>query len=472
MGKVLLTTAVVLAVCILGTARGGSWYVDSSVSSPGNGMSWDSAFRAIQQGIEKASHGDVITVAQGIYVENIHFVGKNIIVRSTNPNDPAVVAATIIDGNKADSVVTFNGTENASCILSGFTIRNGKGGAGGGVRGNDALATIQFNLIGLNEAATVGGGLYGCNGLITGNVITQNAAAGSGGGLSDCDGKVVNNVITQNAAEDGGGLANCLEEIRNNTIRHNSAVYVGGGLFSCYGLIQNNVISGNSARYGGGMDSCDSIVNNTIVNNSATISGGGLRQSVSEAGTANCIIWGNEAPDDPQVELVASVANPTYSCIQDWTGGGTGNTAFEPDFVDPNGADGDPSTTWDNNYRLAASSVCIDRGSNEALESPRLDRDGNLRIAYGNRSLTVDMGAFEYNSKRFAITEIVPLDANSVSLTWTSQPDNSYALWFLEDAPTGAWVNVDTIASQGAATSCNVPLDSSLTGFWIVEMAE
>jgi hypothetical protein len=472
MRKVLLTTAVVSAVCILGTAQGSSWYVDRSVTSPGNGTSWDSAFRAIQQGIEKASHGDVVTVAQGIYVENIHFVGKNILVRSTNPNDPAVVAATIIDGDEADSVVTFNGTENASCILTGFTIRNGKGGAGGGVRGNDSLATIQFNLIGLNEATTVGGGLYGCNGLITGNIITQNSAAGSGGGLSDCDGKVVNNVITQNAADDGGGLAHCLGETRNNSIRHNSAIYAGGGLFSCYGLIQNNVISGNSARYGGGMDSCDSIVNDTIVNNSATISGGGLRQSVSEAGTANCIIWGNETPDDPQVSLGGTATNPTYSCIQDWTGGGTGNFALEPDFVDSNGSDGDPSTTWDNNYRLSSSSACIDRGNNDAYEFPRLDKDGNLRITYGNRSLTVDMGAFEYNSMRFTITEIAPLDATSVSLTWTSQPNNSYVLWFLQDASAGAWVNVDTIASQGATTSSDVSLGSSFTGFWIVEMAE
>jgi hypothetical protein len=414
----------------------------------------------------------VVTVAQGIYVENIQFGGRNIVLRSTNPTDPAVVAATVIDGNRARSVVTFDGTENASCVLSGFTIRNGLAVAGGGVRGNDALATIQLNLIGLNEA-NVGGGLHRCDGLITGNIITQNSAEGSGGGLSQCDGKVVNNVISQNSAEDGGGLANCLGEIRNNAIRHNPAEYAGGGLFMCPGSIQNNVVSGNSARYGGGMHSCDNIVNSTVVANSATMRGGGIHyQSLSDGDIANCIIWGNEALEGPQVYLDTGVDNPTYCCIQDWTEGGTGNFALEPDFTDPSGPDGDPSTTWDNDYRLSAISVCIDRGNNDAHAFPQLDRDGNLRIAYGNRSLTVDMGAFEYNSGRFAVTGIAPFDDASVSLTWNSQPNNKYTLWFLADASSTAWVKGPTVASQGSATSHNVPFGTNMTGYCIVEMVE
>jgi len=404
------------------------WYVDASASGSGDGRTWQNAFSTIQQGIDAASGGDAVTVAEGTYVENIQFGGKNIVLHSTNPNDAAVVAATVIDGNRAGAVVTFDGTENASCVLSGFTIRNGKGSGGGGVRGNDALATIQFNLIGLNEARS-GSGLHGCDGLILGNVITQNsshtdAGFANGGGLHHCNGKILNNVITQNSADVGGGLAYCQGEIRNNIIRHNSAVYEGGGLYNCTnGLIQNNVISGNAANRGGGLYECKNVVNNTIVANSAGSSGGGARYG-SLPSVTNCIIWGNEAPLGPQI-WSGSVGGVEYSCIQDWTEGGTGNTALEPDFVDPTGPDGDPTTTWDNDYRLSPSSVCIDRGSNEAHEFPRLDKDGNLRIAYGHRSLTVDMGAYEYNSNRFAVTEITPFDTNSLSLTWTSQPNNS-----------------------------------------------
>lgn len=460
-----------LVLSFVSICHAASWYVDGSVASSGDGRSWATAVRTIQEGIDKSSSGDAVNVAQGIYVENIHFHGRNILLRSTNPTDPAVVAATIIDGNDAGPVVTFLTTENPSCFLSGFTIRNGRAARGGGVCGNGGHATIQFNLIGLNEATAEGGGLWACDGLVTGNIITRNSAGDSGGGISKSYGRIVNNMITQNSAEStGGGLAESGEEIRGNTIRRNSADH-GGGLYRCFGLIQDNLISGNEAAfYGGGTYNCITLVNNTIVANSATAGGGGVAGEMHvSAEIANCIIWGNEADEDPQTYLVS---NPTYCCIQDWTGGGTGNVTLDPDFVDPNGPDGDPSTTWDNDYRLTASSVCIDRGNNDAHAFPRLDKDGNLRIAYGSFSLTIDMGAFEYNSKRFAIAEVAPVAENSLTLTWNSQPGNSYTLWFREDASTLAWVEGPTIASQGASTLYTVPVGASRTGYCIVQMVE
>jgi hypothetical protein len=72
-----------------------------------------------------------VIVAQGTYVENVRLKGKNIIVRNTDPSDPEAVKGTIIDGSRSDSVVTFSGTEKASCVLAGFTIRNGKADYGG-----------------------------------------------------------------------------------------------------------------------------------------------------------------------------------------------------------------------------------------------------------------------------------------------------------------------------------------------------
>jgi hypothetical protein len=61
--------------------------------------------------INVAEDGDVIIIHPGTYYENINFLGKAITLRGTDPTDSSVVAATIIDGNQADRVVTFDHDE-------------------------------------------------------------------------------------------------------------------------------------------------------------------------------------------------------------------------------------------------------------------------------------------------------------------------------------------------------------------------
>jgi hypothetical protein len=89
-------------------------------------------FNNIQAAIDDANDGDTVIVAKGTYIvakgtyyENINFNGKNIVLTSTDPNDEAVVAGTVIDGNSSGRVITFSGSENTGCVLTGFTITNG-----------------------------------------------------------------------------------------------------------------------------------------------------------------------------------------------------------------------------------------------------------------------------------------------------------------------------------------------------------
>lgn len=143
-----------LASCIPAGAT--TWHVDAAISSPGDGASWATAFSGIQDGINAARGGDTVLVARGTYVENIHSVGLNITLRSTDPWDATVVANTIIDGNQSGPVVIFLGTENETWILAGFTIRNGYGHFGGrygaGIYGGGTHATIRNNIIVGNRA--------------------------------------------------------------------------------------------------------------------------------------------------------------------------------------------------------------------------------------------------------------------------------------------------------------------------------
>jgi hypothetical protein len=79
----------------------------------------------IQHAIDDAAFSDEIVLREGTYYENIYFTGKNITLGSTDPNDPTVVAATLIDGGDQGPVVTVFGTQETDCVLAGLTITGG-----------------------------------------------------------------------------------------------------------------------------------------------------------------------------------------------------------------------------------------------------------------------------------------------------------------------------------------------------------
>ncbi|MBN2209368.1 MAG: hypothetical protein JW759_08745 [Candidatus Coatesbacteria bacterium] len=215
-------------------------------------------FTTIQAAMDAAVDGDVIIAYPGTYYENIHFGGKNITLRSLDPEDEEVVASTIIDGGQNGSVVMFSGTEGETSLLSGFTIINGISTYdGGGVRG------------GANPGPGTHAGINNCT--ISGNL----AEWGCGGGLYRCDGPISNCTISGNSAEYGGGLDHCDGPISNCTISGNEVRYFGGGLHWCSGPICECAISDNSARKGGGLCYCNGTISNCTISCSTSAGDGG-----------------------------------------------------------------------------------------------------------------------------------------------------------------------------------------------------
>ena len=233
-------------------------------------------FNTIQEAIDHCWDGGTVIVAQGTYFETIYFNGKPITVRSTDPDNWDVVAATIIDANYLDSAVVFRNNEGADSILEGFTVQKGDGYGDCGIHCLDSAPTIRRCII------------QNCNykGIY-------------------CLGTGLNTIIT------------------DNIIRNNDAF----GIY-CYAysspIITNNLIYGNNNDgIASQLAGTVTVRNNTIINN-----GRGISESTSSTPPAvsNCILWGNG--DD------LSACTATYSCIEDGDAG-TGNISTNPLF-EPN----------------------------------------------------------------------------------------------------------------------------------------
>jgi len=432
----------VLSVCFLmfigSSLPAASWYVDGSVPKPGDGTSWEKAFKKIQSAIDKAANGDTVIVAKETYVENVNFNGKNIVLRSTDPTDWNVVKETVIDGNQAGSVVTLLGTEDETCILAGFTIRNGTGTWGGDPP----------------YVAFYGGGICGSLDMATMPRAT-----------------IRNNIITGNSAESAGGISGCAGVIENCIITGNRSTgtsapnWCGGGIGFCNGIIQNNLIAGNVAPCGGAISFSNAVFrNNVVVGNAAPGNhGGGLAHLGTSPYTppggsiSNCIIWGNTSPTGAQVY---DSVTPSHCCIQDWTGGGDGNISLNPQFVDRDGPDDDPNTFEDNDYHLSAASPCIDAGTNEDWMNGATDLDGNARILLGAFSLVVDIGAYEY---RFDLA-IARSVEGGVELSWTMRPQTSYSVLSSPHMSTQPWTEETTIlGGKSGGPSAWIDVDRTST---------
>lgn len=114
------------------------------------------AFQTIQKAIDAAKTLDTVVVQPGIYKENIDFKGKAIVVTSTDPNDPEVVAGTIVHGASGNaSTVTFRYGETERSILDGLTVRNGVNGV---TCQSPAQPTIKRCVITQNTFNGIGGG--------------------------------------------------------------------------------------------------------------------------------------------------------------------------------------------------------------------------------------------------------------------------------------------------------------------------
>jgi hypothetical protein len=284
-------------------------------------MTTGKRYPCIQQAINDSDDGDRIVVDAGIWQfrESINFKGKSITLTSTDPSDPAVVATTVIHGDRQMPVVTFSASDvDSKGVLSGFTITDGNDG----IYCTDANATIT-----------------NCS-------ILGNKNRGIDVRIPTDWRKIVRITNCNIVANGGDGVyARCR---------------VSPPLTNC--VIAGNKKSGVDARQSPIITNC------TIAQNELCgVSG-------HNAKITNCIIWANSGP---QISDYGSRLFVTYSNVQGgWAG--LGDISADPCFARAGYWEGD---VWvDGDYHLqsqagrwdpgiskwisdASTSLCIDAGN-------------------------------------------------------------------------------------------------------------
>ncbi|MEW6214087.1 MAG: fibronectin type III domain-containing protein [bacterium] len=264
--------------------------------------------QSIQAAIEAAHDGDVIIIHEGIYHEKINFKGKAITVKSADPNNPDVVAATIIDGGGSGVVITFNTDEESDSILSGITVQNGKGSMGGGIYCTSSPVITNCTITG--NSAKYGGGIccMGSSAAIKNCNISENSSTWVAGGVycGFSSSAITSCTISKNSTlYDGGGILLVLSSspVSDCNITENSAGYDGGGIYclDSSSSITNTLIHGNSASSMGGGIYCSSsndlvVTKCTIERNSAD-SGGGIYLDNSSPTITDCLFRENSPGD-------------------------------------------------------------------------------------------------------------------------------------------------------------------------------
>jgi hypothetical protein len=383
-------------------------YVDADAFGTPDGTSWSTAFRTLQDGLAAASAGDEVRVAQGRYQPD-QGAGRT-------PGDReasfALVSGVIVKGGHAgygQPQPDSRDFERYASVLSGDLKGNDLGASVG--RADNSFHVVTAS--GIAPSAT-----------LDGFTIVAGQADGHhfqryGGGVFLQTGSpvIVNCQIRDNTAAIGGGLA-CLgaaPAIANCRISGNRALVFGGGLHNEESVTEltNCLLTGNSsdtANLTGGSALCNlggtlAATNCTIADNGAAV-GRAIISFVWDPSYPGTITIHNSILHNGGNEIWSNSPWMVTVSSSNVQGGhaGPGNLNADPRFIS-RGTVSIEGQWVEGDYRLDASSPCLNKGNASLLPMDLLDLDGDsdtnellpvdLDGADRIRGTAVDQGAYE-----------------------------------------------------------------------------
>ena len=324
-------------------------YVDDNASAGGDGTSWASAHKYLQDALASAEYGDEIWVAEGTYkpdqgegktagdraspfvlVNGVGMYGG--FLGTENSRDPqgdnnqTILSGEIDEDSELWSLNVVSGANlDANTTLDGFRITKGNAnsafvfvyGNGGGMHLKDSNLTCSNLVITNNSADYYGGGIYSSavresdrpysfalsyySNLTLTNCVFKNNSAGYGGGISGSHLTIANCVFKNNSAGYGGGIEGSHLTITNCEFTNNSAGQSGGGISTLTLTLTNCVFTNNSADSNGGgisLTGGGTTSNCVFTNNSAARGGGiGYTSNIPPLTLINCVLTNNSASD-------------------------------------------------------------------------------------------------------------------------------------------------------------------------------
>ena len=321
------------------TSLEGVIYVDDDASPGGTGLSWETAYKYLQdalvdtnsmakpveiwvaEGTYKPDQDEDGSVTPGEQTETFRLINDVAIYggfpstgarENRDPNAYETILSGDLNGDdEPDFVnndensyhVTTASDTNETAVLDGFTITAGNawGDVGGGMYNERSRATVRNCKFNANEASGGGGmfNYYYSSPTLTNCVFTGNSA-GSGGGMYNSSSSPTMTNCTFNG-NTGGGMYNSSSSptLDNCTFTRNEAS-VGGGMYNSGSspTLDNCTFTRNEASIGGGMhnesESSPTLTNCAFTGNSAG-TGGGMYNFNGSSTVIDCTFEGNRA---------------------------------------------------------------------------------------------------------------------------------------------------------------------------------